>query len=167
MTLVVRPARRSDAAAMAELINAIIAIGGTTAYEDAFDAASMDAAYISLPQLVSCFVAEDDGDIVGFQGLMRSFDPDDPLPDGWATIGTFARVGLTQRGVGGAMFAATLEAARTAGIAVIDATIRADNTGGLAFYSRQGFVDYGRLAAMPLRDGTPVDRIRKRYDIRR
>ena len=34
---------------MAELINAIIAIGGTTAYEEPFDAASMDAAYISCP----------------------------------------------------------------------------------------------------------------------
>lgn len=165
MALTVRPARQADAAAMAELINAIIAIGGTTAYEDPFDTASMDAAYISLPQLVSCFVAEAEGIIVGFQGLMRSFDPDDPLPDGWATIGTFARVGLTQRGVGGALFAATLQAARDAGINVIDATIRADNTGGLAFYSRQGFVDYDRLKAVPLKNGTPVDRIRKRLDV--
>ena len=96
---------------------------------------------------------------------MRSFDPDDPLPDGWATIGTFARVGLTQRGVGGVLFAATLEAARAADIAVIDATIRADNTGGLAFYSRQGFVDYDRLVAVPLKEGKAVDRIRKRFDV--
>lgn len=150
---------------MADLINAIIAVGGTTAYEDPFDATSMDAAYISLPQLVSCFVAEDGAELVGFQGLMWSFDPDDPLPQGWATIGTFARLGLTQRGVGGAMFAATLEAARAARVAVIDATIRADNTGGLAFYSRQGFVDYDRLVGVPLKDGTPMDRFRKRFDI--
>ncbi len=151
---------------MAELINTIIAIGGTTAYEEPFDAASMDAAYISLPELVSCFVAEADGELVGFQGLMRSFDPDDPLPDGWATIGTFARVGLTQRGVGGALFTQTLAAAREAGISVIDATIRADNAGGLAFYARQGFVDYHRLVGVPLKDGAPVDRVRKRLDVR-
>lgn len=151
---------------MAELINVIIAIGGTTAYEEAFDATSMDAAYISLPQLVSCFVAVAEGELVGFQGLMRSFDPDDPLPDGWGTIGTFARVGLTQRGVGSALFAHTLAAARDAGIAVIDATIRADNTGGLAFYARQGFVDYDRLVGVPLKDGRPVDRVRKRFDVR-
>lgn len=166
MTLKVRSATRKDAAGMAELINAIIAIGGTTAYEDPFDAASMDAAYISLPELVSCFVAEADGELVGFQGLMRSFDPGDPLPDGWATIGTFARVGLTQRGVGGALFAQTLAAAREAGINVIDATIRADNTGGLAFYGRQGFVDYDRLVGVPLKTGARVDRIRKRFDVR-
>lgn len=165
MSLIVRPATRADAAGMAELINAIIAIGGTTAYEDAFDAASMDAAYISLPELVSCFVAEEDGQLLGFQGLMWSFDPADPLPDGWATIGTFARVGLTQRGVGSALFAETVKAARQAGVVVIDATIRADNTGGLAFYARQGFTDYDRLVGVPLKDGRPVDRIRKRYDI--
>ena len=166
MSLAVRHATREDAAEMAELINAIIAIGGTTAYEEPFDPASMDAAYISLPELVSCFVAEAEGRIVGFQGLMRSFDPDDTLPDGWATIGTFARVGLTQRGVGGALFARTLRAAREAGITAIDATIRADNTGGLAFYARQGFVDYDRMVGVPLRNGAPVDRIRKRFDIR-
>lgn len=167
MSLIVRHAARADAAEMAELINVIIAIGGTTAYEDPFDAASMDAAYISLPQLVSCFVAEVDGRIDGFQGLMRSFDPDDPLPDGWATIGTFARVGLTQRGIGAALFAETLQAARAADVDVIDATIRADNAGGLIFYSRQGFIDYGRLAGVALKDGSPVDRVRKRLDLSR
>lgn len=166
MSLSVRPATPADAVAMADLINAIIAIGGTTAYEEPFDAASMDAAYISLPQLVSCFVAEAGGEIVGFQGLMRSFDPDDPLPDDWATIGTFARVGVQRGGIGAALFASTVEAARAAGVAVIDATIRADNTGGLAFYTRRGFVDYARLVGVPLKDGTPVDRVRKRFEIR-
>lgn len=165
MSLTVRHATHADAAAMAELINAIIAIGGTTAYEEPFDAMSMDAAYISLPQLVSCFVAEIDGRIVGFQGLMRSFDDDDPFPDDWGIIGTFAEVGLVRRGVGAALFARTVEAARAASIRTLDATIRADNTGGLAFYSRLGFQDYHRLLARPLKDGTPVDRIRKRYEV--
>lgn len=164
--MIVRPAAPADAAAMAELINSVIARGGTTAYEEPFDAARMDAEYISLPQIVCCFVAEDDGEIIGFQGLMRSFDPEDPLPDNWATIGTFARVGLTQRGVGSALFARTLMAARDAGIKVMDATIRADNAGGLAFYTRQGFVDYDRLVGVPLKDGTPMDRVRKRFEVR-
>lgn len=166
MALRIRPATHHDAAAMAELINAIIAVGGTTAYEEPFDAASMDAAYVSLPELVSCFVADTQGDIVGFQGLMRSFDPGDPLPDGWATIGTFARVGQTQAGIGSEMFARTLLAARGAGINVIDATIRADNTGGLAFYTRLGFVDYDRLVGVPLKNGVPIDRVRKRLEVR-
>ena len=95
---------------------------------------------------------------------MRSFDPDDPLPEHWATIGTFARVGLTRRGVGGALFIVTVKAAREVNVHVIDATIRANNTSGLAFYSRQGFADSNRLVGVPLTDGRPVDRIRKRYD---
>lgn len=165
MSLTVRPAAPADAQAMADLLNAIIAIGGTTAYETPFDAARMEAEFISLPQLVSCFVAEADGAIVGFQGLMRAFDPDDPLPQGWATIGTFARVGLQRGGIGTALFSHTVEAARMAGIAVIDATIRADNTGGLAFYAGRGFIDYARLVGVPLKDGTPVDRVRKRFEV--
>ncbi len=162
--LEVRPATRTDAPAMADLINAIITPGGTTAYEDPFDPAALDAEFISLPQLVSCFVAEEDGVIAGFQSLTRAF-ADDPLPDNWASIATFTRIGLTQRGAGSALFAQTLRAAREAGITTIDATIRADNTGGLAFYSRLGFGDYAALRAVPLKNGTPVDRIRKRFDI--
>ncbi len=113
MSLIVRRATRADAAAMAEL--------DQCDHRDRrrrrpttnpFDAARWMPAIYSLPQLVSCFVAEVDGRIDGFQGLMRSFDPDDPLPDGWATIGTFARVGLTQRGIGAALFAETLGGAR-------------------------------------------------------
>jgi hypothetical protein len=45
----------------------------------------------------------------------------------------------------------------------INATIRADNVGGLAFYSRLGFTDHGISRAVPLRDGTPVDRVSKRF----
>ena len=164
--LEIRHATRADALAMAELINAIIARGGTTAYETPFDAESLAAEFIALPQRVSCFVAEADGKLAGFQSLFTSFEDDDPFPPDWGIIGTFARVGETQRGTGSALFARTVAAARDAGITTIDATIRADNTGGLAFYSRLGFVDYAVIRAKPLRDGAPVDRIRKRFDIR-
>lgn len=74
-------------------------------------------------------------------------------------------MGLTWRGVGAALFALTVEAAGAAGINTIDATIRADNAGGLAFWSRLGFVDYAVLRARPLKDGTPMDRITKRFDL--
>jgi hypothetical protein len=42
-------------------------------------------------------------------------------------------------------------------------TIRADNIGGNAFYDRIGFVYHRVQRAVPLKDGTPVDRINKRY----
>ncbi len=164
MTPMMRPATVDDAAEMAALLNSIIAIGGTTAYEEPFDRQSMIAAYVAAPNLLCSTVAEDVGFLLGFQGLFHP-TPDDPMPAGWAFIATFARPGRTRGGVGRALFAETLRIARAAGVKTIDATIRTDNVSGLGFYARLGFVDYGRLRAVPLKDGTPVDRIRKRFDL--
>ena len=164
MTLSTRPATPDDAAAMAVLINEIIAIGGTTAYEDPFTPESMDREFISPPYLLSCTLVEDEGRLLGFQVLLWP-NEHEPFPDGWAYIGTYARVGHTGGGIGRTLFAETLKAARAAGVKTIDATIRADNTGGLAFYGRMGFVDYDRRVGMPLNNGARVDRVRKRFDL--
>jgi L-amino acid N-acyltransferase YncA len=164
MTLTTRRATPDDAAAMATLINEIIAIGGTTAYEKPFTPESMDHEFISPTYLLSCTLAEDEGRLLGFQVLL-SPNEHEPFPDGWAYIGTYARVGHTGGGVGRALFAETVNAARAAGVHTIDATIRADNVGGLTFYSRLGFVDYDRKVGVPLKDGTSVDRVRKRFDL--
>lgn len=157
--LIVRTVRAADAAELAILLNAIIARGGTTAFETPFTAAELDRAYLTGPTVHCCFVAEADGVLLGFQTLgTQPF-----LPAGIGDIATFTRVGGTQAGVGTALFAATTARARELGLAAINATIRADNVGGLAFYSRMGFVDHEVVPAVPLKDGTPVDRIRKRY----
>ena len=87
------------------------------------------------------------------------------LPDDWGNIGTFSRVDGIQRGVGSALFAATREQAGKLGLSVLNAEIRADNRGGLAFYNKLGFEDYQVNCAVPLNDGTPVDRICKRYPL--
>ena len=47
----------------------------------------------------------------------------------------------------------------------MNAEIRADNEGGLAFYGKMGFQDQDVDRAVPLGDGTPVDRINKRYPL--
>jgi GNAT superfamily N-acetyltransferase len=164
MTLTLRPAAVDDAADMAALLNEIITIGGTTAYEELFDPQEMTASYVTAPNLICCTVATQDRFLLGFQGLFHP-TPDDLLPADWAFIATFARPMRQGGGVGRVLFAETLRIARAAGVKTIDATIRADNEGGLRFYSRLGFVDYDRLHAKPLRDGTPVDRIRKRLDL--
>lgn len=164
MNLTTRAATPRDAAAMAALINEIIAIGGTTAYEDPFTPESMDQEFISPPYKLSCVLVEENGELLGFQVLLWP-NEHEPFRDGWAYIGTYARVGHTGGGIGRALFAETLKAARAANVKTIDATIRADNTGGLAFYSRMGFVDYDRKIGVPLNDGTLVDRIRKRFEV--
>lgn len=159
----VRQAVSADAAELADLLNAIIARGGTTALEDPYTPERLNAAYLTGPDVLCCFVAVDQEArrLEGFQTLGRS----PSLPADVGDIGTFARVGGTQRGIGSALFAATRACATVLGLAAINATIRADNSGGLAFYSRMGFVDHGVAAGVPLRDGTPIDRISKRYKL--
>jgi L-amino acid N-acyltransferase YncA len=167
MTVTTRPARLDDAPAMCAILNAIIAIGGTTAYEDPFTPETMTANYIAAPALIRCTLAELEGQVVGFQAIWHpdpAHDQNAP-PPGWAVIASFVKPGLTGQGVGRALFAATQDAARAAGVATIDATIRADNASGLTFYGAMGFRDYAVIPAVPLKDGTPVDRIRKRFDL--
>jgi GNAT superfamily N-acetyltransferase len=153
---------------MCDILNAIIAIGGTTAYEDPFTPWTMTANYIAAPLLIRCTLAEIDARPVGFQALLHPDPAQDhhrPLPPGWAVIASFVQPGLTGQGIGRALFSATERAARAAGIHTIDATIRADNGSGLTFYGAMGFRDYDVIRAVPLKDGTPVDRIRKRFDL--
>lgn len=155
----VRSVRPDDAAELADLLNAIIARGGTTAFETPFTPAYLAEAYLIGPSVHCCFVAGQDGALLGFQTLgTQPF-----LPADVGDIATFTRLGGTQRGIGSALFAATCARARELGLNAINATIRGDNTGGLRFYSRMGFVDHEVVPAVPLQDGTPVDRIRKRH----
>ena len=155
----IRPAAPSDAAELAELLNAIIVRGGTTAFETPFSPGGLSEAYLTGPTAHCCFVAEADGRIAGFQTLgTQPF-----LPAHIGDIATFTRLGSTQGGVGSALFAATTTRARELGLTAINATIRADNSGGLTFYTRMGFIDHEIVRGVPLKNGTPVDRIRKRF----
>lgn len=163
MELRIRPTVRADAPVLADLLNEIIAAGGTTAYETPFTPDAFADAHIDGPGVITSVLAEDvDGRAMGFQILLAS----DRLGPGWGDIGTFARRGSTTRGIGSALFAATRRAALDAGLTTINATIRADNAGGLRFYSKMGFVDYAVARGVPLADGAPVDRISRRFDLR-
>ena len=157
----IRDAARGDAPELAELLNAIIARGGTTALEDPFTPERLAETYLVGPTVLCCFVAIDGatGRLEGFQTLGRY----PGLPEDIGDIGTFARIDGKQRGVGSALFAATRERARRLGLAAINATIRGDNVGGLAFYGKMGFEDHSVTAAAPLKDGRPVDRVNKRF----
>ena len=101
------------------------------------------------------------GGIAGFQALVKSFG----LPVNWVDIATFARVKPKVRGVGTSLFNSTREFAKESHVNVINAKIRADNESGLSYYSKMGFVEYKTDKAIPLKDGTPVDRISMRFDI--
>jgi len=161
----IRDAAPGDAPELAELLNAIIAKGGTTALEEPFTPEHLTQAYLTGPNVLCCFVAvgRETGRLEGFQTLGRYPE----LPDDIGDIGTFARIDGKQRGVGSALFAATAERASQLGLSAINATIRADNIGGLTFYGKMGFMDYSVARAVPLKDGRLVDRVSKRFPLGR
>jgi len=159
--MIVRAATPADAPAMAALMNAIIAIGGTTAHQHPRIEAAVRRDYIDGPEALCCVVAEDAGRVIGFQAVGRH----GLLPPGWGDIGTFVTPGLQARGTGAALFAATSAAARQLGLTTFNATIRADNVPGLAYYARIGFVDYASDPDWTLEDGRRVGRISRRFDL--
>ncbi|WP_174273986.1 GNAT family N-acetyltransferase [Sphingomonas bacterium] len=157
----IRHVAEGDAAELAELLNAIIAQGGTTALEQPFTPEGLAQAHLTGPSVYCCFVAVDPktGRIEGFQTLGHSSS----LTEGIGDIATFTRIDGKQRGIGTALFAITRAWARDRGLTAINATIRVDNEGGLAFYDKQGFIDHDVSKAVPLQTGTLIDRVHKRY----
>lgn len=153
----VRRSTPDDAAAMADLLNAVIAIGGTTAHEVPKSAADVRSDYVDGQGVLSSVVAEDAGRIIGWQSV--------GLWHGEEHIGTFVAPGLQARGVGAALFAATRSQLVERGVRQVFATIRADNVPGLAYYARLGFRDIGQDPDYALRDGRKVGRVHRRLDL--
>ena len=155
----IRKAVSADAEELSALLNEIIRTGGTTAIETPLSVAEFDEWFIDGEFPLACHVAALDNTLVGFQSLSIYGGP----PKGSADIATFARMTPKTKGVGVALFPATRLVAEKLGLEFINATIRADNASGLAYYEKIGFETYDRLIQVPLLDGTPVDRIKKRF----
>ena len=156
----VRRAGPLDTGPMAELLNEIIAKGGTTALTRPVSRAML-AKWMTGSDRAAWHLAEDEaGALLGFQWI-------DPLPEtpDIAHIASFARLGHTGLGIGSALFEATKRAAKELGYFAIDAEIRADNTGGLAYYQSRGFEDQRRIRDRQLADGTRIDKVVKRYEV--
>ncbi|MBN8187944.1 GNAT family N-acetyltransferase [Salipiger thiooxidans] len=159
--ITVRRAGPMDARPMAELLNEVIALGGTTAITEPVTREDLLNWMEADPRSI-WHVAEDaTGQVMGFQWV----DPHLKLGETVAQIASFARVGKTGLGIGLKLFDATKRAARTAGYAWINAEIRADNEGGLIYYQSRGFEDYGRIEGYVMANGQVVDKVLKRYDL--
>lgn len=160
--ITVRKAGAMDARDMADLLNAIIRKGGTTAFVEEVTRDTLLEWFGYAPDQSVWHVAEDDnGVLLGFQ----SIEPHEKLPSDACDIATFVRVGQTGLGIGSKLFDATKKAAVALGYTWINATIRADNVGGLTYYQSRGFEDYARHKDVPLDNGHIVDRVSKRYDL--
>ncbi len=152
-----------DARDMAELLNEIIKIGGTTAYQRQRSKDDMIEKMQSGGARSVWHVARDDrGTLLGFQWVAPMSD-DHPEA---AIIASFVRVGATGLGIGSKLFDATRTAAAKEGFDWIDATIRADNESGLTYYQSRGFETYKTDPTAQLSDGTIVGTISKRYDLK-
>lgn len=122
---------------MAEVQNAIHRAGLRSS---PVDVETVRECYLDMEYRVACTVAEQGGRVVGFQSLKRAW-PGNPydVPEGWGIIGTHIHPDAGRSGLGRRLFAASLAAARDAGMAHIDASIGADNAAALAYYSAMGF----------------------------
>jgi hypothetical protein len=161
-SIVVREAIKSDGRALRVLLNEIIHIGGTTAIELPMLDSEFKDYFLCGPNFIHCYVATSKSTgILGFQSLTRH----PKLADGWADIATFAKIKPKTPGVGTALFNRTILYARRVGLGIINATIRADNISGLSYYSKMGFVDYFVDSAVPLSNGTLVDRVSKKFEV--
>ncbi len=151
-----------DTRDMAELLNEIIAEGGTTAHTNPVTADDITQWITATPDQSAWHVAVNETEqVVGFQWI----EPHPDLPPEAADISTFVRVGQTGHGIGSALFTATTEAARALGYKWINANIRADNEGGLIYYQSRGFEDYGTLKDYRMANGQLVDKRLKRFDL--
>lgn len=125
---------------MADLLNEIIALGGTTAHQSPTSVEAVRRDYIAGLELLAAVVAEDQGRVIGWQSV--------EMWQAEAHGGTFVQPGTQANGVG-----------------AIIASIRADNVPGLAYYGRMGFVEFARDPEFALNDGRVVGRVHRRFDL--
>jgi len=162
MKITVAPAKPNNAADMAEILNEIIAVGGTTAYLSPISEKTIAAWIIEDGARCTWLVAFDETQrMVGFQWTR----PSDALPKGATNIASFVRIGVVGGGIGSQLFAKTAELARDLGYEWINATIRSDNQSGLSFYSKMGFEDWKSEPDARLSDGRISGKTHKRYQL--
>ena len=154
--MIVRAALLGDAEAMTRVLNAIIAIGGTTAHQHPKSVEAVRRGYVTKPEVRSSVVAVDADVVIGWQAV--------EFWQGALHIGTFVDPGIQAKGVGAALFAATCGILAPLSPAHIIASIRADNVPGLAYYARIGFRDVEHDPGYALEDGRVVGRVHRRFD---
>lgn len=143
--MIIRPATHDDVLAMSDVLEEI---KRETGRERDTNPEHVTALYLDNGASILCSVAVDeDGTLAGFQSLIVARKNNVyAVEPGWGIIGTHIRPRYARQGVGAALMAASLAAARAAGITTIDATIPENNRDGRAFYSAMGFRPYRSLA---------------------
>ncbi|HBQ35910.1 MAG TPA: GNAT family N-acetyltransferase [Rhodobacteraceae bacterium] len=140
----IRPATHKDATGMSAVLGPILSMLQS---QRRSDPDHIIQHYIEHPDKILCCVAEgNNAEILGFQSLIIATDGNPyGVRTGWGIIGTYVNLNAGRRGIGSALFAATLQAARNGKITDIDATIGTENRLGLGYYAALGFETYRNL----------------------
>lgn len=134
--MVVRVARPEDAAALAGVLHRIVDEGDKTAIDEHLTAEAFIEWFIAGPHCLSCVVATDSDDVLGFQAVDVYHDD---LPPGWADIATFVTDSARGRGIGRTLMTATTRRCNERGLQMLRAVIRRSNLGAVGYYRGMGF----------------------------
>lgn len=134
----IRPVRLSDAGAIADLVNPIIADGGLTAMNGPMTVPDQEGFIRALPARSVYLAAMDDAAdiLLGIQDCLP--DQDEPT---LCDVSTFVSLKAPRRGTGTALFTEMRRLLQPLDFRTVRALIRVDNTGARAFYRALGFVE--------------------------
>jgi RimJ/RimL family protein N-acetyltransferase len=154
----IRTATADDAAAVAAVMNAVIAEGGLTLFDRPFSAAEERAFIESLGPRSVLHVAEVDGTIAGVQSIDRYSSIAASLAH-VATMGTWLRADARGRGLGRALAEQSLAFAVVHEYSKIVITVLAGNAPARAFYASLGFEVIGIARDHVRLNGVPHDEV--------
>jgi phosphinothricin acetyltransferase len=147
-SFLIRPARVSDAAGIAAILNDAI-LHTTASWADAPRSEEETAAWLAakatdgLPVLVACAPDADGGGILGYAsyGAFRAWAGYKHTVEHSVYVAKEAR----RRGMGEGLLAALIERARAAGLHVMVGGIGSENEASLALHSKLGFTEVARM----------------------
>ncbi|WP_323796607.1 GNAT family N-acetyltransferase [Nisaea sp.] len=136
----VRQIKVTDATAIADLINPIIADGRLTAMTKTITGPDQESFIRTLPNRSAYLAAIEDATdtFLGVQDCLP--DPDRPTQ---CDISTFVDLKASRRGVGRSLFNEMLKQLKRLGFRTIRAVIREENAGAQSFYRALGFIETG------------------------
>ena len=158
MHLNVRRASPEDASSISAIWEIICAERVFTAVSQPFSPQQEREYILSLSEREGIFVAEADGNIVGFQSLDLWAKYSDSF-DHVGVMGSFVLPNWRRKGIGELLANHTLDFARANHYEKIVIYVRAGNAGAQAFYRSLGFEQKGVLSRQVKIDGVYEDEV--------
>jgi ribosomal protein S18 acetylase RimI-like enzyme len=142
MAIRIRRATVEDAAAIATVLNGVIAEGNLTAFDQPFSVEQERQFITALGVTSALHVAEEKGTILGVQSVDRLSHWAASMSH-VATMGTWLTPEARGRGIGRMLFTESVAFARASSYTKIVIQVLAINSRALGFYRRLGFTDIG------------------------